>query len=153
MAHLTLPLSAPQVAQPIANLISFSFCGPRTHAMVVSAAQRAKRALVVLLRSIAAIYNVAVALTRDSTDAAALSAFRRVALRAHPDRGGDVRHQQVLNDARGDWQSAKASSSAGRPGPKAKSQAKAKGKAKAAPRNTTRAQAASAEQRKASGAS
>jgi hypothetical protein len=56
--------------------------------MVVSAAQRAKRALVVLLRSIAAIYNVAVALTRDSTDAAVLERVRATS-RERAERASD----------------------------------------------------------------
>ena len=55
----------------------------------------AKRALVAALKSVARTYGVRVDLTRDSPDAAVRSAYRRVFLRAHPDKGGSVEHAWV----------------------------------------------------------
>ena len=75
--------------------------------MVCSAALLAKRALVTLLHGLAAAYGLNIRCTRDSPDATILRAFRQVALKAHPDRGGDLSHQQQLNDARGAWEAAK----------------------------------------------
>ena len=55
---------------------------------------QAKRALVAALKSVARTYGVRVDLTGDSPDAAVRSAYRRVFLRAHPDKGGSVEHAQ-----------------------------------------------------------
>ncbi len=48
----------------------------------------AKRALVAALKSVARSYGVRVDLTGESPDAAVRSAYRRVVLRAHQDKGG-----------------------------------------------------------------
>jgi hypothetical protein len=53
-----------------------------------SAVQAAKRALVVVLRSLAAVYSIMLEVNRDSPDDEVKKAFKRVAAKAHPDKGG-----------------------------------------------------------------
>ena len=55
---------------------------------MVSAVDRAKRALVSVLRQLAALYSVVLDLTRESADSAIKTAYRKVSRKAHPDRGG-----------------------------------------------------------------
>ena len=50
----------------------------------------AKRALVLLLRSLVAAYGVPIAVTRDSVDTEVVGACRRVFAKVHPDKGGSV---------------------------------------------------------------
>ena len=47
--------------------------------------QQAKRAFVKVLLTLAALYSVQVPVTRDSADDEILRAFRKVALKVHPD--------------------------------------------------------------------
>lgn len=75
--------------------------------MVCGPVQAAKRALVSLICALAQVYNVQVRCKRDSPDDVVLKDFRRLALKAHPDRGGQPAHQQRLNDARLVWEEAK----------------------------------------------
>ena len=49
----------------------------------------AKRDLVKLLRALAGEHGLQLVLTRDSTNKQVEQAFRRVALKVHPDKGGD----------------------------------------------------------------
>ena len=72
----------------------------------VSAVQRAKRAFVVVLRALATTYGLRVTVNRDSPDASITCAFRKVALRVHPDKGGSLVHSQELLEARDAWQQA-----------------------------------------------
>ena len=66
--------------------------------------QAAKRALVKLLLSIAAIYSVSLqSFNRDSPDKEVEKVFKRVLLRAHPDKGGNVEDTQKLNTAKENW--------------------------------------------------
>ena len=53
---------------------------------MVSALDQAKRALVALLRTLAAAYACAVPATRDSADAEVASAYRKVSRKVPPDR-------------------------------------------------------------------
>ncbi len=69
----------------------------------------AKRALVVLLRSLAAAYQMPLAVNRDSCDADVRNAVRKVAVRIHPDKGGSKEDMQRLLQARDAWTSAVAS--------------------------------------------
>ena len=55
---------------------------------MVSTLDAAKRVLVVLLRTLAATYNCAVGVTRDSSDAVIRKAYRTMSLKTHPDKGG-----------------------------------------------------------------
>lgn len=75
--------------------------------MGCSAVLVAKRALVALLHALAPLYNVQYSCTRDSSDDDIVKVFRKLVLKTHPDRGGDVRHQQQLNEARASWERAK----------------------------------------------
>lgn len=75
--------------------------------MVCGPVQTAKRALVSLICALAQVYKVNVQCKRDSADELVLKDFRRLALKAHPDRGGQSAHQQQLNDARVAWEAAK----------------------------------------------
>ena len=47
-----------------------------------------------------------VVLTRQSTDVEVSAAFKKVARKAHPDKGGAPEHQKALNAARNTWQDA-----------------------------------------------
>ena len=66
---------------------------------MVSTLDAAKRVLVVLLRTLAATYNCAVGVTRDSSDAVIRKAYRTMSLKTHPDKGGAEEDQQNLNNA------------------------------------------------------
>ena len=50
----------------------------------------AKRELVKVLRALAAKYKVTLSLTRESSNQDVDKAFRRVSLKAHPDKGGSL---------------------------------------------------------------
>ena len=73
---------------------------------MVSNVDTAKRALVTLLKSLAAIYGVVVGITRESTDKELVAVFRKVCRKVHPDRGGAEAHQKALNAARDLWDEA-----------------------------------------------
>ena len=60
-----------------------------------------------LIRALAVQYGVTVVLTRDSPDNLVTTAYRKVAARAHPDKGGSTEDVQRLNAARDAWQQAK----------------------------------------------
>jgi transposase len=75
---------------------------------MVSAVDLAKRAFVKLLLQSAVAYAITLSLTRDSSTAAAMAAFRKVTARLHPDKGGNLEQQQALNAARDKWESAAA---------------------------------------------
>ena len=66
----------------------------------------AKRALVKLLKEMAAIYTLTLSVARDSPDPAVRTAYRKVSVNAHPDRGGDADHQRQLNAAYSAWEAA-----------------------------------------------
>ena len=83
--------------------------------MPVSPALAARRVLVGVLCRLAAVYNLVVKLTRDSPDQDVAAAFRRVALKAHPDKGGSKEHTQELLEAKSAWDNAKAKGAPGRP--------------------------------------
>ena len=73
---------------------------------MASSLDRAKRALVALLRALASAYSLELNVTRDSEDAGVRRAYRNVSRRAHPDRGGKVEDQKKLNAAHDAWQEA-----------------------------------------------
>ena len=81
----------------------------------MSPAQLAKRALVVLLLAFARVYHLDLNLNRDSPDADVKKGFRRVILKAHPDKpGGSEAHTKKLNAAWAKWLAADRAK-AGRP--------------------------------------
>ena len=82
-----------------------------------SAVQAAKRALVVVLRSLAAVCSIMLEVNRDSPDDEVKKAFKRVAAKAHPDKGGATEDSQRLNAVRDAWLHAqKNTRQTGRPG-------------------------------------
>lgn len=72
--------------------------------MVVSRVQAARRALVTLLLALGEAYNIAVVVSRESPDAEMQKAYRRVAARVHPDKGGSADDSKKLNAMRDTWQ-------------------------------------------------
>ena len=81
-----------------------------------SEADIAKRELVKLLRALAAKYGVALTVARESAEKDVHQAFRKVSLKAHPDKGGAVADFQKLSAANDAWANAcKNSARPGRP--------------------------------------
>ena len=58
--------------------------------MVLSGPQLAKRALVKVLLALAIVYAVRVDVSRESPDPEVAKAYRRIDLKAHPDKGGKL---------------------------------------------------------------
>ena len=75
----------------------------RTAVMPVSARNCAKRAFVTVLLSVASTYSVKAKVNRDSKDKDLLGAYRQVAKKAHPDKGGDKAKFQRLQAAKEAW--------------------------------------------------
>ena len=71
---------------------------------MVSAVDRAKRALVSLLLRLSKPYSVVLEITRDAADADIRRSFKKVSRKTHPDRGGSGEHQQSLNDTYAAWE-------------------------------------------------
>lgn len=71
-----------------------------------SAVDLAKRELVKVLKELAAKYSITFAftLTRESSDKDVIKAFRRVSLKVHPDKKGDVQDFQKLSATNDAWQ-------------------------------------------------
>ena len=69
--------------------------------------QLAKRALVKVLLVLARVYSVTVQVNRDSEDKAVQTAFRKVALKVHPDKGGKKEDFQKLQAAKDKWDTAR----------------------------------------------
>ena len=76
------------------------------YAMAVTPVQLAKRAFVRVLLAFAAQYVVPVTVNRESRDKDVMAAFRAVAKRAHPDKGGNTQDTQTLHAAKDAWQEA-----------------------------------------------
>ena len=71
--------------------------------MGASGPQQAKRALVKVLLTLAALYTLHLEVSRESSDAEVFKASKRVALKVHPDKGGLLHHAQELNLAKEAW--------------------------------------------------
>ena len=76
--------------------------------------QKAKRAFVTVLLYLCQQYGLRAGFTRESTDETLMSVFRRVAKKAHPDKGGHHKDFTKLQACRQKWQDAKAKASAAR---------------------------------------
>jgi tRNA G26 N,N-dimethylase Trm1 len=72
-----------------------------------SVVEKAKRALVKVLLALAAAYNVRVQVQRDSSERVVTTAFKRVALKVHPDKGGTAEDFRKLQEAKEKWETAK----------------------------------------------
>ena len=70
---------------------------------MVSDKDRYKRALVTLLRTLAALYGCCVGVTRESADAEVRKAYRAVSAKVHPDKGGNAEDQKKLNATYKEW--------------------------------------------------
>ena len=75
--------------------------------MATHPALQARRALVKLILVIASVYRVVLDLNRESCDGDVLKAFKKVLLKAHPDKGGSEEHAKQLNTAKGNWDEAR----------------------------------------------
>ena len=73
---------------------------------MVSAVDRAKRALITLLKSTSVVYGTCLDVTRDSPNAAVGRAYRKLSKKTHPDHGGNAEHQKALNVAHDEWEEA-----------------------------------------------
>ena len=92
--------------------------------MPVSAPQSARRAFVKLLITVAAIYSVILeGFSRESSDKAIEKVYRKVIIRAHPDKGGSKEHMQKLLEAKDAWHTAR-DAKPGRPSRAQKQQTK-----------------------------
>ena len=54
-----------------------------------------------VLLALAAVYNVALVITRESADADVVKAYRNVLLKSLPDKGGKTEDQQSLHGGQG----------------------------------------------------
>ena len=72
----------------------------------VGPVQAAKKAFVRVLLHLASVYGVAANVNRESPDDDLMKAFRKVAFRCHPDKGGIAAHTKNLNVARDAWKEA-----------------------------------------------
>ena len=70
---------------------------------MVSVADQCKRALVIVIRALAAACGSCVTVTRDSPDAVVKRAYRTLSKKVHPDHGGSTADQQRLNAAYEAW--------------------------------------------------
>ena len=66
-----------------------------------------KRAFVKLLLSLALAYEVGLKVNRDSEDKEVLTAYKRMALKLHPDKGGRKQDFQKLLAAKEEWERAR----------------------------------------------
>ena len=62
--------------------------------MPVSPALAARRALVKVMRRLAKQHKLKLDLDREATDAQVLSAYKRLAMKCHPGKGGHTAHMQ-----------------------------------------------------------
>ena len=80
---------------------------PTTVAMPASKVQVATRAFVAVMLALARCYQLLVQVNRDSSPEEMLKAYKRVLLKAHPDKGGSNERMQRLQAAKESWQQAR----------------------------------------------
>ena len=80
---------------------------PTTVAMPASKVQVATRAFVAVMLALARCYQLLAQVNRDSSPEEMLKAYKRVLLKAHPDKGGSNEHMQRLQAAKESWQQAR----------------------------------------------
>ena len=88
---------------------SFSLCSHSSlSAMPSSLLTQATRAFVKFLLTLAQVYELALTVNRDSSEKDLLKAYKRVALKAHPDKGGANKDFKTLRAAREKWEALRA---------------------------------------------
>ena len=88
-----------------ASATSFSLCSHSSlSAMSSSSLTQATRAFVKVLLTLAQVYELALTVNRDSSEKDLLKAYKRVALKAHPDKGGANKDFKMLRAAREKWE-------------------------------------------------
>ena len=75
--------------------------------MGLSLVTAATRAFVKVLLSLARVYELSVQANRHTPAEQLLKAYRRVLLKAHPDKGGKKEHVQELQAAKEKWEKAR----------------------------------------------
>ena len=75
--------------------------------MPASHLQRLKRVLVSVILDLARVYGIVVVINRDSADQHVNAAYKKVARKAHPDKGGSVEDAQRLIAAHTAWETAR----------------------------------------------
>ena len=70
---------------------------------MVSDIEKAKRALIAVLRSLSLLYNCGFDISRESVDTAITKAYRSLSRKVHPDKGGRPGDQTRLNAAHDVW--------------------------------------------------
>ncbi len=84
--------------------------------MAANTAQLAKRMFVKVLLALATAYAMTLGINRDASDQSLRAAFRKLARRVHPDKGGSTEDAKNLHTARDAWEAAmKDSAKPGRP--------------------------------------
>ena len=78
--------------------------------MGISAVTFATRAFVKVMTALAAAYAAGIHVNRDSAVEELLAAYKKLALRVHPDKGGRKEHMQELLAAKAAWVAARAAS-------------------------------------------
>ena len=92
-----------------ASATSFSLCSHSPlSAMPSSLLTQATRAFVKVLLTLAQVYELALTVNRDSSEKDLLKAYKRVALKAHPDKGGANKDFKTLQAAREKWEALRA---------------------------------------------
>ena len=86
--------------------------------MTLSLLQQATRAFVRVLLTVARVYNVALNVSRDSPEQALVKGYKKLVLKAHPDKGGAAKHFQTLQDAKDKWDALRTSKADRPPGRK-----------------------------------
>ena len=76
--------------------------------MVVSLYQQAMRPFVKVLLTLARVYKIALAINRDASEKDLTKAYKRVALKAHPDKGGSDDHFKTLQASKEKWETLRA---------------------------------------------
>ena len=70
---------------------------------MVSDIEKAKRALIAVIRSLSLLYNCCFDISRESVDTAITKAYRSLSRKVHPDKGGRPGDQTRLNAAHDVW--------------------------------------------------
>ena len=105
--------------------------------MVASGPQAAKRSLVKVLLWLAVLYAVRLEVSRESPDKVLIKAYKRISLKAHPDKGGKLEHAQALNAAKDAWDKAREQGGRKAGRPKKRADGKEANKGSAGRRGTT----------------